>query len=847
MDGLLQDLRYGYRTLARSPGFVAIAVLTLALGIGANTAIFNVLDAVLLRALPVPHPQELTLLTNPDAHGHPFGSQGGERSLLAFWEFRYLHDHNNVFSGLFAADSVVAKTEIGVAEGAGERSQIANVRLVSGDYFPTLAVAPAAGRLFGPETDGLRGGAPVAVVSYSFSARLGPAAVGSKILIQGRPFEVVGVAPPGFFGETVGEAPDVWIPLSMQDTLYPGTDLLSTTPGFLDQHEWLQVMARRKPGVALRRAQANVNVVFRQMMESLAGPGLTAQQKRSLFDQHLVARPGVLGASTLRDTFSGPLKLLMTLVGLMLLIACANVANLLLARAASREKEFALRLAIGAGRGRSIRQLLTESFLLAIPGALAGFLLAQWMDAALLRMVSGIAGSQGAVPLDVHPDARMLLFTTLVAVLTTLLFGLAPALHLARLDLSEALRSTPGLATGGSLHSRFSVSRILVVAQVAASLVMLVATGLLVHSLAKLAEVNIGFRSENLLSFRVDPQAAGSKGGAAFRLHEQLLQKLAGVPGVRAVTLSGNGLFEQSEAGDPISIDGYTSSKGEPIGTRMDHAGPNYFTTVGIPILMGRDIGPEDTATSNRAAVINRTFARRYFPNANPLGRHVRDVYYPGKPEDMTIVGVVADAKYNSLREETPTRLYAPFFHPLWEHPAAYYEVRISGDPATVAAGVRAVVRQIAPLLPQVEIHQASVLIDESIGAERLIARLSGAFGLLAALLAGVGLYGVVAWTFARRTREIGIRMALGARPERVLRLVLRDTLRLVLLGVSIGIPISLAGTRLIRGMLFGLGTADPLVMTLAAILLTVVATLAGFLPARRAARVDPMIALRHE
>jgi len=846
MDGLLQDIRYGCRTLARSPGFVVVAVLTLALGIGANTAIFNVLDSVLLRALPVPHSDELALLTNPDAHGHSFGSESGERTRLAFWEFQYLRDHNQVFSGMFAADSNLAKADIGVADGAGQK-ETADVRLVSGEYFTTMGLAPVVGRAFGPETDKARGASPVAVVSYSFSARLGPAAVGSKILIQGRPFEVVGVAPPGFFGETVGEAPDIWIPLSMQETLYPGIDLLSTTPGFLDQRLWLQVMARRKPGVTLRKAQADVNVLFRRMIESFAGPNLTAQQRRSLLDQHLLVRPGALGASTLRESFGRPLKVLMVLVGLMLLIACANVANLLLARGASREKEFALRLAIGAGRGRSVRQLLTESFLLAVPGAAAGLLLAQWADAILLKMVSGVAGPPGAVQLDVHPDARMLLFTTLVAVFTTFLFGLAPALRITRLDLSEALRSTPGSATGWSLPRRFSASRLLVVAQVAASLILVVATGLFVHSLVNLGAVNAGFQRENLLSFRVDPVAAGWKGTAAFRLHEQLLQRLASVPGVRAVTLSGNGLFEQSDSGDPISIDGYAPSQTQPVGTPMDHVGPDYFSTVGIPILMGRGIGPQDTATSNRVAVINQTFARRYFPNTNPLGRHVRDVYYPGKPEDMTIVGVVADAKYNSLREETPTRLYAPFWHPLWEHPAAVYEVRTSPGASGAAAGVRAVVKQIAPQLPPVEIHEVSVLVDDSLGTDRLIARLSTAFGLLAVLLSSIGLYGVTAWTFARRTREIGIRMALGARRGSVFHLVLRDALTLVLIGIAIGIPLALAGTRLIQSMLFGLGKADPLILVMASVLLMGVAALAGLLPAHRASQVDPTVALRQE
>jgi predicted permease len=844
LHGLIDDIRYGCRTLANNPAFTVVAVLTLALGIGANTAIFNVVDSALLRSLPVPHPEELTLLTDTEAHGHAYGSQSGERTLLAFWEFEYLRDHSDVFSGMFAADSSLAKTQLSISRGSVERDEPANIRLVSGDYFPTLGVTPILGRAFGPETDKTRRAAPYAVISDSYWERRfarDPSILGTRLSIHRTPFEIVGVAPPGFFGETVGEAPDLWVPLTMQDAIYPGWDLmLSTKPGVIDQQMWLQVMARRKPGVSLRQAEAATAVVGHHMTE-LATGSLSLQDRRQYGGQRLIVRDGSQGSSVLRKTFAEPLRVLMALVGLVLLIACANVANLLLARGAAREKEFALRLAIGAGRGRAIRQLLTESLLLAIPGAFCGFLLAQWADSVLLRMVPGAGGQPGSIRLDVHPDIRMLLFTACIAVFTSVLFGLAPTLRLTRLDLSEALKSGPG--TPGA---RSSGRKLLVIAQVAASLVMLVATGLFVRSLVKLNAVNVGFDRGHLLAFRIDPVSMVPKGAAVVQIHQQLLRRISAVPGVRTVTLSGNGLFEHSEAGDPIAVEGYTPQAGEEPGTAMDHAGPNYFSTVGIPILMGREIGPQDAAGS-RVAVVNQTFAQRFFPHTNPLGKHVRDTYYSGDVKDMTIVGVAADAHYNSLHEKTPTRLYAPFFQPLWEQSAAIYEVRAFGDPSALALALRRAVNEVSPGLPPIDVQSVAELVDDSLAKDRLVARLSSVFGLLAMLLASIGLYGVMSWTMARRTREIGIRMALGARPTGIFRLVLRDALLMVAIGIAIGIPLSLAGARVIRGMLYGLKVADPLVILGASILLISVATIAAYLPARRAARVDPTIALRHE
>jgi len=851
MGTLLQDIRYGVRMLLKNPGFTAIAVLTLALGIGANTAIFSVLDSVLLRTLPVAHPEQLVLLTDPDSHGSSFGSEAGDRSLLAYSEFQYLRDHNEVFSSIFASDSHLAEAPAKFersSSGAARAEETIRVRLASGDYFSTLQVKPVIGRLFTPEMDRVRGGAPFAVTSYAFWKQrfnLDPAMLGKTVQIHRTSFEIIGVAPPGFFGETAGEAADVWIPLTMQDPIYPGRDLLSLSQGEVNKHIWLQVIARLKPGVTQAQAKASINVVFQRMIESNIGSTASAEQRKEFLSQRIKLQAGARGSSTLQGEYGQPLKVLMALVGFVLLIACANVANLLLARGAARQKEFAVRLAIGAGRRRLIRQLLCESLLLAFTGAAAGILLAQWVDALLLQMVSRVSAGRQAIDINLRPDLRILGFTLAVAELSAILFGLIPALRATRLDLSPILKSTAN-GTGEPGSRRLTTGKVLVVAQVAISLILLVAAGLFVHSLSKLGEVKLGYKPESLLLFQVDGTAGGYQGPANLRFQQELLEKFSAVPGVGAATLSSDGLFSHSESSDPISVEGYTPKPGEEMHSRMDHIGPGYFSTVGIPVLMGREIGPQDSGNGPRAAVINQTFAKDYFANTNPLGKKVRDSY-PGNPSEMEIVGIVADAKYNSLRERTPARIYAPYFNPMWEHSYAIYEIRTLADPASVSTTLRKIVQQMNSAIPPIEIKTMPGLVDDSLHTDRFVARLAGVFGLLAMVLASIGLYGIMAYTVARRTRDIGIRLALGAQPGGVLWMVLRETLLLVVTGVAVGLPVAFAGTRLLKSMLFGLGLVDPVAIAVSAMSLVVVAGLAGFLPARRAMRVDPMVALRYE
>ena len=856
----MQDVRFAFRTFLKNPGFTLLAVLTLALGIGANTAIFTVLDSVLLRSLPVPQPQQLVVLTNPDAHGMSNGSESGDRSLLAYSEYEYLRDHNEVFSGIFAADSTLAQLSVTIpnvssgssASDSPAAQDSARIRMVSGDYFPTLGIRPIIGHAFGPEVDRTRNSSPVAVISHAFwRQRFGadPQVLGRKIQVHQTSFEIIGVAPAGFFGETVGEEPDVWVPMTMQEAIYPGDDLLSAFPaGTIDQRMWLQVMARLKPGVTVAQANANVNVVFPGYVSASAlRYRLSGDDLKAYSDQRIDVQRGGRGASTMHNTFGEPLKLLMALVALVLLIACANLANLLLARGAARQREFAVRLSIGAGRGRLIRQLLTESFLLAMLGAALGVVLAQWADNVLLRMVSptGSVG-QEAIQLSLRPDARVLAFTFAVAILTALLFGLIPALRATRLDLSPMLKAGASGVTVEGHSRRFPVGKILVVTQVSISLVLLIAAGLFVRSLQRLSEVKLGYKTERLLLFRVRPIPAGYKDAAIPRVLQELLDKFKAVPGVSAASLSSNGLFAHSESGDPISVEGYTPKPGELLHSRMDQVGPDYFSVVGMPILSGRGITAQDSGNGPRVAVINQAFAKQFFPNTNPIGKRVTDTY-PGNPASAEIVGVVADAKYNSLREETPTRLYNPIFNPFWPEHSAYFEIRTSADPATVSSALRAVVHDTNSAIPEIEIHTMSGLVDDSLQTDHFVAQLSTAFGLLAIILASVGLYGIMAFTVARRTRDIGIRMALGAGRSKIVRQVLSETLVLMLIGIAVGVPVALAGTRLIKSMLFGLGAVDPVAIIAACSILAVIAGLAGYIPARRASQVDPMVALRYE
>ena len=842
-----QDLRFGIRMLAKNPGFTAVAVLTLALGIGANTAIFSVVNSVLIRNLPVRDPQQLVFLTNPDAQGMEQGFEDGDRDFITYPEFQELSHNSQVLSGLAASASEGPKLSVGIEnEGQSSEGAPARISLVSGSYFSVLGVDPILGREFTSEVDTVRDASPVAVISYSFwQERFGGdrAVLGRKIQIRGTSYDVIGVTPPQFNGETVGLSPDAWVPLSMQSEIYPGRDYLSLEPRPFHKIEWLQAIGRLEPGVSVARAKLSINLDFQQILQSQTA-AMSAEERRTFLNQHLAVVEGGRGASTLRGDFSKALQILMAVVALILLIACANVANLLLARSAARQKELAVRVAMGAGASRLFRQVLTESILLATIGAAFGLLLARWADAALLRLVSG---GPNPIPLDVRLDSRVLAFTLGIAVLTGILFGLAPAFRAARVDLSSVLKGTSrSIASSGSRAGRVSVGKILVVAQVALSLLLLVLAGLFLRSFQNLAAVQIGYDSDHLLLFGVSPLSYGFKGPQAAQLLKDMIERLDTVPGVRSASLMNNGLFGGGDSNSDIFVEGAKPKTVEAPESRWDMVGPNFFSTTGIPILYGREIGPQDSGNGQRVGLLNQTAAHYYFGDANPIGSRIMVKTTLG-PSDFVVIGVVTDSKHGSVREKPQRRFYIPFFNPIGDANSANILVRTSGESATAVSAIRAAVKEMAPNLPLIEVQTMNQRVSQSLATDRTITNLSGVFGPLAMILVCIGLYGVMSYAVSGRTSEIGIRMALGAQRGSVLWLILRESLLLVLVGVAIGLPAIFGAGKWISSLLFGVKPSDPTALALATALMFAAGVLACYIPARRAMRVEPTVALRYE
>ena len=849
LETLVKDLRYAFRMLRRSPGFTAVAVLTLALGIGGNTAIFSVINSVLLNNLPVRDPQQLVFLTNPDNQGFLVGFGDGNRDFLTYPEFRELERNNHVFSGLLAASNQPANLAVSVsgsdsvATGAPGR-----VSLVSGSYFSVLGVTPVLGRGFGTEVDALRDANPVAVISYAFwQSRFNGASdvIGRSIRILNTSFAVAGVAPAQFHGETVGADPDVWVPLTMQNEIYPGSDYLSLETKPFSKTEWLQVIGRLKPGVTLTQAKASVDVEFHQMMDSQTG-GMGAAERRQFLNQHLALVPGSRGASTLRADFGKPLQILMAIVGLILLIACVNIANILLARSAARQKEIAVRVALGAGAPRLFRQVLTESIVLAAISGAVGLLLAGWADTALLRMASS---SSDQIRLDVHPDGRVLAFTLGVSLLTGILFGLVPAFHATRVDLNSVMRAASrGIAGTPARSGRVPTGKILVVVQVALSVLLLVVAGLFVRSFRNLSRTQLGYDRDHLVEFWVNPLAHGYHGPAMAALDENILLKVRAIPGVRGATIRDFPLLSGFDSTSPVTIEGQKALPDDDAHVHWDHVGPNFFWTIGVPLLAGRDITERDSGTGQRVGVINEAMAHRFFPNANPIGAQAV-VKTPAGPAPFVIVGVARDSKQKGPREQALPGFYVPYFNPIGNDWTMGTElvVRTAGEPSSVSSAIRRVVQQVAPDLPPVTIQTVDQRLSDALVTDRIIAELAGAFGVLAVILVCIGLYGIMAYLTSGRTNEIGIRIALGAQRRGILWLVLRESLLLVLIGAVIGIPLVFIIGKWIARLLFGLQPADALTLASATIVMFVVGVFASYIPARRAMRVDPLIALASE
>jgi predicted permease len=821
IETTLQDVRFAIRVLRRSPVYTTVVVLTLAIGIGANTAIFSLVDAVLIKLLPVNNPEQLVAIDT--------FNQRGERTNFSYPLFEQLRDRTNTFKGVFTAIDGTSNMEmVGPANSEPLRVE---VQLVSGEYFPVLGVNAITGRTLTVEDNKVPGAHPVAVINYAlWRNKLGGdgSIVGKGIKLKNQPFTIVGVTPPDFFGESVGRAPDVWVPLMMQPNFDRGESFLG-----MPNMGWLRVMARLEPGESREQAQAALGVWLSQVQSDQGELGRNA---RRLSRVEVV--PGSRGLSETRDKFSKQLWILTVVVGLLLLIACANVANLLLVRASSRAKEVAVRLAIGAGRGRLIRQFLTESLLLAFTGAVLGLILASWGSRLLLRMASEGAGP---IPIDVSLNVRILGFTMLVAVITAVLFGLTPSLSATRQDVNTALK------VNTVANPRLPLSRLLVIVQVALSLLLITGAGLFVQTLRNLRVRNMGFDADKVLQVRIDAQSAGYKDEQLGDLYTRLVKSIESVPGVVSASTSDSGFRTGSSRTCCVAIEGFTFSANEDRQIRTGSVAPGYFKTVGLPMLLGREFQPQDLSTQKKpgsfgkVAIINEAMARRYFGDANPVGKRFGWGDPPDVKYDIEIIGVAVNAVYGNLREETSSLIYFP------GNRGQLLVVRAAGAPEAVITSIRNEIRAVDKNLIISGIKTVPQLIDQSLILEALLAKLSSFFGVLALLLASIGLYGVMAYAVVRRTKEIGIRMALGAQPASVRWMVLRETLRLVIVGVVIGIPAALATTRFISSLLYGLTPTDPISVSMAVVVLVVSAILAGFLPARTASRVDPLVALKYE
>jgi predicted permease len=839
LDSLWKDIRYSWRGLLKRPAFSAIALVILALGIGANTAIFTLINAVVLKPLPVTKPEELVLFNDSASEGTRTSDNGdinpGRWDLFSYAAYRYFREHDDSFQELSAFRSGESRLSVRRGETlSGESVQRASGHLVSGNYFSVLGVNAMQGRVLTNEDD-LPAAHPAAVISNAYwkqKLNEDPQVVGKNVLLNGTSFTIVGVMPPSFFGARVRRSPDFWLPLAFQ----PQIELRKSS---LDDKNvyWLNLIGRLKSGIQIGQAQASVNSRLQQFLTEQSGGQPSDETRLAIQNSYVTLAPGGRGISGLRFFYSQALRMLMVIVALVLLIACANVGNLLLSRAAARQAEISLRQALGASRARLIRQLLTESLLLAFIGGIAGVLLAQWGVSILVARLAATS------PLDVKPDASVLLFTLGISFLSGVVFGIAPALRATQTDLTSALKEK----SAQGRRSRFNLGSALVVIQVAVSLVLLVGAGLFARSLINLQQENLGFNRDNVLLASVDTRLAGYKPSELSSVYRQLYERLSALPNVRAASIASYSPMAGTNTNSTITVRGYTPAKDEDTSVSDIFIGPNFSETLGVPLLMGREIGLQDTPTSAKVAVVNQAFVQTYFRDQNPIGRRLTFEEDSDK-DDFEIVGVIGDSKYDSAKEKADKTVFRPILQV--QDQQAFnnvFELRTDGDPLSVSAEVRAAIAQVNDKLPVLNITSLRLQTDEALKQERLIAQLVSFFGLLGLLLSCVGLYGIMAHAVVRRTNEIGIRMALGAERGNIIWMVLKESLLLVAFGLVVGIPAAWAAAHLISSQLFGLNPSDPITLLTAALLLTVVAALAGYLPARKASRVNPLVALRYE
>jgi predicted permease len=833
MTLVFNDIRFAVRGLLRSPLFAMVAILSLALGIGANTAIFTLIDQILLRKLPVKAPDELVMLYQTGAHN---GSNMGQRmhSYPMYQEFQKRAE---------PLAEVICRRLTETSVSIDNQTERLDTEMVSGNYFSMLGVHAAAGRVFSSqEDDQVYNGHPVVVLSYDYWSRRfsrDPGVIGKKILVNSFPMTIVGVSAAGFAGLDPARSPQIRLPIQMKPTVVPEWSWV-----YMDnpRTRWVQVFARLKPGWTVKSAEAPLQTLFLQVRQNemtLPGAKDWSQYARDQFMKgHMRVEAAAGGFSSMRNDFSTPLLVLMCMVGLVLLIACANVANLLIARGFMRQKEIAVRLSIGASRGQLVRQMLVESLVLSAIGGAAGVALAVALTKGLLAFVP----SDGRpMMLQAAPDGRVLGFTLALTFLTGIVFGLLPALRASRPDPWATLKDTVGAiaGTGGSLFLRKG----LVAAQVTLSFLLLFGAGLFVRSLQNLKTADTGVALDNLVTFQLSPALSGYDPPRAMAFYEQLLDSLRAVPGVKSAAIAAVPILSGDEWDNSMGVEGHKAQDGEDMQAFMNALSPGYFSAMGIPILEGRDFNLTDVKENAKTAIVNRQFAVHFFPGQSAVGRHLSQGTGPKSRLDIEIVGVVANALYEGPREGIRRQVYIPN----WGSGGVSYYVRTTDSSSSAFGAIRNQVRRLDASMPVYAMKTLEGQLDERLMTDRLIASLAAGFGLLATLLASIGLYGVMAFVVARRRKELGIRLALGAEPGGIIWLVMKEVLLLLVIGLAVGIPSALALGSFVASQLYGIQARDPFTATATLVLLTLVSAVAGLIPAHRASRIDPILALRYE
>jgi len=838
MKNMFEDFRYGLRLLRRSPAFTTAAVVTLALGIAANTAIYTLLDQAMVRSLPVKEPNKLVVLRFSGEDTGSTHARGDSDLVFSYPMYRDLRDRNSVFSGLIAT----SWAQVGVQW--RNQPNLEDAELVSGNYFDVLRLHPAAGRLLLPSDDLRQNGSPVAVLSFDYWRRrfgFDPKIVNQSISINGHPFTVIGVGPPGFHSVVSGDAPAIFVPMTMKPEITPDWNDLEDR-----RSSWLSVVGRLKPGLTREQAQAGIDVLWRAIRaDELKQLGHTTQRFRDAFltYSHLFIDNGSKGVP-IRGVVPTTVLIAMGMAVLMALMSCTNVAGLLLVRVAKRTREISVRYALGAQRRRLIQQLLAEGVLLGLGGASIGILLAPWIATVLIHSIWGGRSQHAFSP---NPDIRILAFNFGLALFVSVVFSLAPAFQFRRPDATQALKQQAAVIAGGSVHLR----RATVVAQVSLSVLLLVGAGLFVRTLRNLRTLNVGFATDHLVTFRVDPKLAGYEDKQTFALYQQILEKLSALPGVQSVAATNDPELADNNWGRNITIAGYQPAEGDHMNVEWERVSPGYFSTLKMPLLAGRETSDSDRLGTRKVALVNESFARRYFGQPqNALGHYFCGGAGRVTP-DIEIVGVVEDVRHTTIRETSRRTVFLPYLQDTDPgHAYAFgltFYVRTWQDPKAAESTIRAAMLALDSKLVLDSFHTMQEQVEGNLSDERVIALLATSFGVLAALLAGIGIYGVLAFATAQRTREIGLRIAMGASRVDVVRLVVREALWLAGLGISAGVALSLILARTVRDQLFGVSGHDLTTLLVVCATITAVAFASAMLPARRAAKVDPMVALRYE